>query len=57
VTENGTERFRVRNVQLVNKQGLDLRKVFDRDGNRLLRIITCGGTFRRSQGGTRRTSW
>jgi sortase (surface protein transpeptidase) len=51
VTENGTERFRVRSVQLVSKQGLDLRKVFDRDGDRLLRIITCGGTYRRSQGG------
>jgi sortase (surface protein transpeptidase) len=50
VTENGTERFQVRSVQLVNKQGLDLGKVFDRDGDRLLRIITCGGTFRRSQG-------
>jgi sortase (surface protein transpeptidase) len=51
VTNDGTERFRVRSVQLVSKQGLDLRKVFDRDGDRLLRIITCGGTFRRSQGG------
>jgi sortase (surface protein transpeptidase) len=51
VTDDGTERFRVRSVQLVSKQGLDLRQVFDRDGDRLLRIITCGGTFRRSQGG------
>jgi sortase (surface protein transpeptidase) len=51
VTENGTERFQVRSVQLVDKQGLDLGKVFDRDGDRLLRIITCGGTYRRSQGG------
>jgi uncharacterized C2H2 Zn-finger protein len=57
VIDNGTERFRVRSVQLVSKQGLDLRQVFDRDGDRLLRIITCGGTFRRSQGVTRRTSW
>jgi hypothetical protein len=47
VIDNGTERFRVRSVQLVSKQGLDLRQVFDRDGDRLLRIITCGGTFRR----------
>jgi sortase (surface protein transpeptidase) len=51
VTEDRTERFRVRSVQLVSKQGLDLGKVFDRDGERLLRIITCGGTFRRLQGG------
>jgi len=51
VTENGAERFRVRSVQLLSKQGLDLGKLFDREGDRLLRIITCGGTFRRSQGG------
>jgi sortase (surface protein transpeptidase) len=57
VTEDRTERFQVRSVQLVSKQGLDLGKVFDRDGERLLRIITCGGTFRRLQGGTRRMSW
>jgi sortase (surface protein transpeptidase) len=51
VTDEGTERFRVQSVQLVSKQGLDLRQMFDRDGDRLLRIISCGGTFHRSQGG------
>lgn len=50
-TDAGTERFRVITVELISKQGLDVRRVFDRDGAPKLRIITCGGTYRRSQAG------
>jgi LPXTG-site transpeptidase (sortase) family protein len=49
-TITGTERFRVSTVRLISKQDLDLRDVFKREGEPLLRILTCGGTFRRSQG-------
>jgi hypothetical protein len=50
-TDAGKERFRVITVELISKQGLDVSHVFDRDGAPQLRIITCGGTYRRSQGG------
>ena len=33
----------------LSKRDLDVAEVFDRGGDPLLRIITCGGTFRRSQ--------
>ena len=49
-TNTGTERYRVSTVRLINKQDLDLRYVFKRDGEPLLRILTCGGTYRRSGG-------
>ena len=49
-TNTGTERFRVSSVRLISKQDLDLREVFNREGEPLLRIITCGGTYRRSGG-------
>ena len=49
-TTTGTERFRVTTVQLISKQNLDLRDVFKREGKPLLRILTCGGTYRRSRG-------
>jgi LPXTG-site transpeptidase (sortase) family protein len=49
-TNTGTERYRVSTVRLISKQDLDLRDVFKREGEPLLRILTCGGTFRRSQG-------
>jgi hypothetical protein len=49
-TTTGAERFRVTTVRLVSKQSLDLRNVFKRDGEPLLRILTCGGTYRRSGG-------
>jgi LPXTG-site transpeptidase (sortase) family protein len=49
-TNKGTERFRVSTVRLISKQDLDLRDVFKRDGEPLLRILTCGGTYRRSGG-------
>ena len=49
-TTSGTERFRVTTVRLINKQDLDLREAFKREGEPLLRILTCGGTYRRSGG-------
>lgn len=49
-TNKGTERYRVSTVRLISKQDLDLRDVFKRDGEPLLRILTCGGTYRRSGG-------
>ena len=49
-TKRGTERFRVSNVRLIGKRDLDLRDVFTREGKPLLRILTCGGTYRRSGG-------
>jgi hypothetical protein len=49
-TTTGTERFRVSTVRLTSKKNLDLREVFERDGEPLLRILTCGGTYRRSGG-------
>jgi LPXTG-site transpeptidase (sortase) family protein len=50
-TTTGTKRYRVSTVRLISKQDLDLSEVFKRDGEPLLRILTCGGTYRRSQGG------
>ena len=49
-TTTGAERFRVTTVRLINKQGVDLRNVFKREGEPLLRILTCGGAYRRSGG-------
>lgn len=49
-TTTGSERFRVSTVRLISKQNLDLRMVFKREGEPLLRILTCGGTYRRSGG-------
>ena len=51
ITSNkGTERFQVTTIRLIGKQDLDLRDVFTREGKPLLRILTCGGTYRRSGG-------
>ncbi|HEX5908153.1 MAG TPA: class F sortase [Propionibacteriaceae bacterium] len=49
-TNRGTERFRVSTIRLIGKRDLDLRDVFTREGKPLLRILTCGGTYRRSGG-------
>jgi LPXTG-site transpeptidase (sortase) family protein len=49
-TTTGMERFRVSSVRLISKQDLDVSEVFKREGEPLLRILTCGGSFRRSQG-------
>jgi sortase (surface protein transpeptidase) len=49
-TKNGTEPFRVSTVRQIGKRDLELREVFTREGKPLLRILTCGGTYRRSGG-------
>jgi LPXTG-site transpeptidase (sortase) family protein len=49
-TTKGRERFRVTTVRLISKQDLDVGDVFKRDGEPVLRILTCGGTYRRSGG-------
>jgi hypothetical protein len=49
-TTRGTERFHVSTVRLIGKRDLDLRDVFTREGKPLLQILTCGGTYRRSEG-------
>jgi LPXTG-site transpeptidase (sortase) family protein len=49
-TTTGAERFRVTTVRLISKQDLDFRNVFKREGEPLLRILTCGGAYRRSGG-------
>lgn len=49
-TTTGAERFQVTTVRLISKQNLDLRNVFKREGEPLLQILTCGGTYRRSGG-------
>src|SRR4029450_2916130 len=49
-TTTGAERFRVTTVRLISKQSLDLGNVFKREGEPLLQILTCGGTYRRSGG-------
>jgi sortase (surface protein transpeptidase) len=49
-TNAGTERFRVSTVRLISKQDVDPSEVFKREGEPLLQILTCGGTYRRSSG-------
>jgi sortase (surface protein transpeptidase) len=49
-TNRSTERFRVSTIRLIGKRDLDLRDMFTREGQPLLRILTCGGTYRRSGG-------
>jgi hypothetical protein len=49
-TTTGRERFRVTTVRLISKQNLNLSDVFKREGEPLLRVLTCGGTYRRSAG-------
>ena len=49
-TNTGAERYLVSTVRLIRKQNLDLREVFTREGEPLLRILTCGGIYRRSGG-------
>lgn len=53
LSNNSTTSYRVRTVEDIAKSKLALDKVFDRDGARLLRIITCGGPYDRNGGGYR----
>jgi Sortase domain len=50
-TTTGREAFRVTSVRMIRKQALPLRTLFDRDGQRRLRIVTCGGPYIRFRGG------
>ena len=50
-TTTGRETFRVTSIRMIRKQALPLRTLFDRDGQRRLRIVTCGGPYIRSRGG------
>jgi hypothetical protein len=50
-TTVGRETFRVSSVRLIRKQALPLRTVFDRESERRLRLITCGGPYIASRGG------
>jgi hypothetical protein len=50
-TTTGRENFRVTSVRLIRKQALPLHTLFDRGGDRRLRIITCGGPYFSSRGG------
>ena len=48
VSEEGTQAWVVRAVQTVEKDELPLDRVFARDGEPVLTLITCGGSFSRS---------
>jgi sortase family protein len=50
-TTTGRQTFRVTSIRMIRKQALPLRTLFDRDGQRRLRIVTCGGPYIRSRGG------
>jgi Sortase domain len=52
-TDGSAATYRVRTVKDVRKTSLALGEVFDRDGPRQLRIITCGGPYDRNGGGYR----
>lgn len=52
-TDGSVTAYRVQRVEEVRKSRLAIDKVFDRDGARLLRIITCGGPYDRNGGGYR----
>jgi hypothetical protein len=50
-TTTGRETFRVTSIRMIRKQALPLGTLFDRDGKRRLRIVTCGGPYIPSRGG------
>lgn len=50
-TATGSVRYEVVAVQRISKRALNPAEVFDRQGEPLLRIITCGGTYDRDRGG------
>lgn len=51
LTDGTATTYRVQSVQDIPKAGVAFDQVFDRDGPRLLRIITCGGPYDRGRGG------
>jgi sortase (surface protein transpeptidase) len=44
-TDGSQRAFRVTEVELVPKPALSVNGVFARDGERVLRLVTCGGEF------------
>jgi Sortase domain len=52
-TDSSVNRYRVVKVEDIPKTGLAVGDLFDRDGPRLLRIVTCGGPYDRDGGGYR----
>ncbi len=52
-TTNGTRRFTVDSIRLVEKKTLPLDRLFDRAGPGVLRLVTCGGPYRADEGGYR----
>ncbi|MEV5967284.1 class F sortase [Kribbella sp. NPDC051952] len=52
-TDGSAATYRVQTVKDVRKSSLALGEVFDRDGPRQLRIVTCGGPYDRNGGGYR----
>ncbi|MFF0342740.1 class F sortase [Kribbella sp. NPDC004875] len=51
LTDGTSTTYRVQSVQDIPKAGMAFDQVFDREGPRLLRIITCGGPYDRGRGG------
>ena len=51
VTGDTVLRYRTTDVVSVAKKSLPELGVFDRDGRRLLRVVTCGGAYDRDRGG------
>lgn len=52
-TDGSVAKYRVRTVEDIAKSSLVLGEVFDRDGARQLRIVTCGGPYDHNGGGYR----
>ncbi|MEU4605481.1 class F sortase [Kribbella sp. NPDC023972] len=53
LSDSTVTRYRVQTVENIPKTSTALDQVFDRDGARLLRVITCGGPYDRNGGGYR----
>lgn len=52
-TDGTVTRYRVRTVEIIPKSRLAVSELFDRDGPRVLRLVTCGGPYDRDGGGYR----
>ncbi|MGW7684039.1 class F sortase [Kribbella sp. NPDC054772] len=51
LTDGTATTYRVQSVQDIPKTSMAFDQVFDRDGARLLRIVTCGGPYDPDRGG------